>query len=598
MANHYKSNLRDVFFNLFEVLDLNNTVLNKPLYQNLDEPMLRETLEAFETLCVEKIAPSFAEGDQVALKLDAEGNVFLPEGLKKAMKAFYDGDWHKFDISEELGGMQAPKSTYWALFEMLVGANPPVALYSFGTFGADLVRELGTPEQAKRFSKNMLEKRWGASMVLTEPDAGSDVGSGRAKAKLIKDDIWEIEGVKRFITNGDYDCTENILHLVLARPEGADVGTKGLSMFLVPKFWVNEDGSMGERNGVYCTNIEKKMGIKGSATCELTFGEKHQARGLLVGNVHDGIRQMFRVIERARMAVGVKSMSTLSTAYLNALEYCKSRVQGPDLMKALDKYAPRVRIIEHPDVRRMLMSQKSYAEGMRALCMYCSHMQDIARISKSKSDELLVDLLLPLVKGYNSEKAYFVLSDSLQCYGGSGYLHDYPIEQYMRDQKIDSLYEGTTHIQALDLIFRKIAKNGAATLQIMLEQMREMLSARKANVQLAKEYDALAQALSDAENILVLMMTKMSESLYHAGLHGNRILTGIAELVIGWLMLKQGEVAVDKISGATGKDKAFYEGKLASVRFFCQDALPNLGVTKAMIETGDLALMDIPEEAF
>ncbi len=598
MANHYKSNLRDIFFNLFEVLDINHTVLSHPPYTNLDESMIREALKAFETLCVDKIASSFAEGDQVPLRLDSEGNVYLPEGLKKSLKAFYDGDWQRFDAPEELGGFNAPKSVYWAGFEMLVGANPPVALYTFGAFGGELIGQLGTPAQTKRYRQGILDHRWGASMVLTEADAGSDVGSGRAKARHLQDDVWEIEGVKRFITNGEYDAAENIVHLVLARPEGADIGTKGLSLFIIPKFWVNEDGSLGERNGVYCTNIEKKMGIKGSATCELTFGEKSQAKGLLVGDVHDGIRQMFKIIERARMAVGVKSMATLSTAYLNALDYCKNRVQGADLLQAMDKHAPRVRIIRHPDVRRMLMLQKSYAEGMRALCMYCAFMQDQAKISHSKTDELLVDLLLPLVKGYNSEKAYQLLSDSLQCYGGSGYLHDYPIEQYIRDQKIDSLYEGTTHIQALDLIFRKIAKNGAATLQILLEQMREMLAARKANSVLSAEYDALAQALSDAESILVLMMTKMGESLYYVGLFGNRILTGIAELVIGWLLLRQGEVAAAKIGAASKEDKAFYEGKMASVKFFCSEALSDLTVTKQVIEKSDLSLMKLPEEAF
>ncbi|MEI6806045.1 MAG: acyl-CoA dehydrogenase [Myxococcaceae bacterium] len=597
-SNHYKSNLRDIYFNLFEVLDVDKNVLKHEPYTNLDEPMVREALKAFEMLCVEKIASSFAEGDQVPLKLDSDGNVHLPEGLKKSLKAFYDGDWHRFDASEELGGFNAPRSVYWASFEMLVGANPPVALYTFGAFCADLIGQMGTQAQAKRYRQGILDHRWGASMVLTEPDAGSDVGAGRSKARHLNDDVWEIEGVKRFITNGDYDSAENIVHLVLARPEGAEIGTKGLSLFIVPKFWVNEDGSLGERNGVYCTNIEKKMGIKGSATCELTFGERGQAKGLLVGNVHDGIRQMFKIIERARMAVGVKSMATLSTAYLNALDYCKSRVQGPDLLQAMDKNAPRVRIIQHPDVRRMLMYQKSYAEGMRALCMYCAYMQDQAKLSDSKTDHQLVDLLLPLVKGYNSEKAYQILSDSLQCYGGSGYLHDYPIEQYMRDQKIDSLYEGTTHIQALDLIFRKIAKNGAATLQILLEQMRDMLAARKAKSVLEHEYEALEQALSDAENILMQMMGKMGESLYYVGLYGNKILTGIAELVIAWLLIKHAEVAAEKMSSASKEDKAFYEGKIASARFFCKDALPNLGVTKSMIEKSDLSLMDLPEEAF
>ncbi len=583
MTNHYKSNLRDIFFNLFEVLKIQDL--------GHDEAMGRETLEAFEVFCREKIAPSFQEGDHVPLKLDADGNVTIPDGYKKAMKAFYDGDWHKFDAPEHVGGFNFPKSLYWSFFEMLVGANPPIALYTFGSCATELMEAMGSESQKKRFSKNIIDRHWGASMVLTEPDAGSDVGAGRSKAKHIKDDVWEIEGVKRFITNGDYDTAENILHLVLARPEGAEAGTKGLSLFVVPKFWVDEDGKMGERNGVYCTNLEKKMGIKGSATCEMTFGEKKPARGLLMGNVHDGIRQMFKVIERARMAVGVKSMSTLSTAYLNSLDYAKSRVQGQDLTQIFNKNAPKVSIIHHPDVRRMLMFQKSYAEGMRALCMYCSYMQD-------KGDHVMQDFLLPLVKGYNTEKCYQILSDSLQVYGGSGYLQDYPIEQYIRDQKIDTLYEGTTHIQSLDLIFRKIAKNGGATLTQLTDQMQEMLSKRTAKDHFAAEYDQLEKALQNAQAIMGLMMGKMAESLYYVGLNGNRILSGIAELVIGWLMLKQGEIAAERIGSATGTDKAFYEGKIAAVRFFCRDALPNLAFTKRMIEKGDLSLMELSEEAF
>ncbi len=605
MPNHYKSNLRDIYFNLFEFLQIGQTVLGNKPYMTLDESTTKETLKTFETLCLEKIAPSFREGDETSLELDSDGNVHIPEGIKKALKEFFAGDWHRLDMSEELGGINAPRSVYWAAFELLVGANAPVGLYLFSSFASRILEKMGTDSQKKRYMNNILDRHWGATMVLTEPDAGSDVGSGRAKARHVQDDEWHLEGVKRFITNGDFDSTENILHLVLARPEGADVGTKGLSLFLVPKFWVNEDGKMEKRNGVYCSNLEKKMGIKASATCELTFGEKIPARALLLGNVHDGIRQMFRVIEQARMAVGVKSMATLSTAYLNALDYCKSRVQGPDLLQAMDKHSARVPIIEHPDVKRMLMLQKSHAEGMRALCSYCAHMQDLSAMAEANGDQarakelhILADMLLPLIKGYNSERAYELLAVSLQCFGGSGYLKDYPIEQYIRDQKIDSLYEGTTHIQALDLIFRKIAKNGAVTLQVIFDEIRDVLSKKAQVTVLAQEYEALEQALGEAEKILAVMMVKMGESFYHVGLQGNRILLGIAELVIGWLLVKQGEVAVSQRARASGKDKAFYDGKIASVRFFCQQALPNLALSRVLVENSNLDLMDLPIEAF
>jgi alkylation response protein AidB-like acyl-CoA dehydrogenase len=603
--SHYKSNLRDIYFNLFESLDIsNNTLLNEP-YKALDEATLRDLLRTFEKVCVDKMAPSFVEGDSVPLQMDDKGNVTLPKGLKQALLDFQGDGWHLFDMPEDLNGMGAPRSAYWSAFEMLVGANPPAAFYLFGTFVAKIVQELGTESQKARYVSNLVERNWGATMVLTEPDAGSDVGTGRAKARLVKDDVWEIEGVKRFITNGDFDATENIVHMVLARPEGADIGTKGLSVFLVPKFWVDEEGKMGERNGVFCTNLEKKMGIKGSATCELTFGEKMPARGLLLGNVHDGIRQMFKVIEQARMAVGVKSMSTLSTAYLNALSFCKDRVQGPDLAHAMDKHSPRVKILAHPDVRRMLMLQKSHAEGMRALCMFCAHLQDKAAIAKSAGDKdtakmynVYSDFLLPLIKGYNSEKAYDLLAVSLQCYGGSGYLKDYPIEQYIRDQKIDSLYEGTTHIQALDLIFRKVAKDGGTTLNHFLDDIRNTISTKTCGAQLSSEYEMLAIALKEAETMMGLMMERMSESIYYAGLHGNRILTSIAELIIAGLLVKHAEIAINKREKAAGSDRDFYDGKIASARFFCQQGLPNLFTTRKVIEKANLQVMELSEAAF
>ncbi len=603
--NHYKSNLRDIYFNLFESLDISKNTLKSAPYTALDEPTLKDLLRTFEKICIEKMAPSFVEGDTVPLQMDKEGNVTLPKGLRQALIDFQAAGWHLFDMPEDLNGMGAPHSAYWSAFEMLVGSNPPAAFYLFGTFVAKIVKELGTESQKKRLITNFLERNWGATMVLTEPDAGSDVGAGRTKARHIKDDVWELEGVKRFITNGDFDATENIVHMVLARPEGADVGTKGLSAFLVPKFWVDEDGNMGERNGVYCTNLEKKMGIKGSATCELTFGEKTPARGLLLGNVHDGIRQMFKVIEQARMAVGVKSMSTLSTAYLNALEFCKDRVQGPDLALAMDKHSPRVKIIHHPDVRRMLMMQKSHAEGMRAMCMYCAHIQDEATIAQHSGDAATAkahfkysDFLLPLIKGYNSEKAYDLLAVSLQCYGGSGYLKDYPIEQYIRDQKIDSLYEGTTHIQALDLIFRKIAKDGGSTLNYFLDEIRATLANKSGGIELGNEYEMLATALKEAETMMGLMMQKMAESIYYAGLHGNRILNSIAELLIAGLLVKHAEIALGKQAKAQGTDKEFYEGKVASARFYCQQALPNLTMNRKVLEKATLQLMDMSEGAF
>lgn len=605
VQQHYKSNLRDIFFNLFEVLEVQHKTLGHGEYSGMDEETARSTLEAYEEFCQKELAPSWAVADRVPLELDKEtGTVKLPEPLKRSIKASHEQGWPLLSLPESMGGTGAPPSVVWAAFELTAGANATVAFYLFAPIIARTIERLGTEEQKRRFIKPTLERGWGGTMVLTEPDAGSDVGAGRTKARHVEGDIWEIEGVKRFITNGDFDAAENIIHLVLARPEGHGPGTKGLSMFIVPKYWVNEDGSLGERNGAYCTNIEHKMGIKASATCEMTFGERHPARGLLVGEVHDGIRQMFHVIEHARMAVGAKSMATLSTAYLNALEYAKIRVQGADLLRATDKTAPRVRIIEHPDVRRMLMTQKAFAEGMRALCLYTASIQDAVELagghgSTSSADlDKLNDLLLPLVKGYCSEKAYELLSLSLQTYGGSGYCQDYPIEQYIRDQKIDTLYEGTTHIQSLDLFFRKVVRDNGETLRKLMGQVQETLQAIDPSGPLSVEHAALSKALGDLQGIYMGMMGKLQESLYHVGFQGNRILAATAEVVIGWLLVKQGIVAANRRETATEKDRDFYQGKLAAIRFYARNVLPGVTLTRKLVEQGTLELMDVPEGAF
>jgi alkylation response protein AidB-like acyl-CoA dehydrogenase len=602
---HYQSNLRDIEFNLFEYLKIQDTTLGRGNFKSMDEETAREALQGLQVLCENELAESFVPADREGLAFDGKGNVTLPEELKKSLATWYDNDWDQLQVPERLGGFGGPPTVCWAALEMVSGANPPVSFYIFGTFLALVIDALGTDEQKKRYVENMIERHWGGSMVLTESNAGSDVGAGRAKARHIEGDLYELEGVKTFITNGDFDAAENIVHLILARPEGAEASTKGLSMFIVPKFWVNDDGSLGERNGVVATALEHKMGIKGSATCELTLGAQEPCRGLLVGGVHDGIRQMFMIIEQARMSIGVKSASVLSTAYLNALAYAKERVQGPDLAKARDKNSPRVRIIEHPDVRRQLMSLKCHAEGMRALAFYAAKIQDDVMLLKAEGDregamrlDQRNDLLLPLIKGYSSEKAYELLAVALQVFGGSGYVMDYPMEQYIRDQKIDSLYEGTTHIQALDLFFRKIARDGGATLLALMEEITT--TARKAGSgdALADERKLLLTALEDMQGIFGALMGKVQESIYHGGLQVNRVLMSLSEVVIGWLLIEHAALAIEKGAEASGGEKAYYEGKVASARFFCRNALPYISATRKIVEASALDLMELDEAAF
>jgi hypothetical protein len=601
-VNHYRPNLRDTYFQLFEVLEIQATSLGKAPFDAMDEDSARAALEALLEVMQQSWAPAFAEGDRIGATFDGKGNVTLPPGYKKALDAYYAGGWNGLELPTSLGGFGAPPSVQWAAFEMMVGANPSVCFYVLGNMMAKIIDTLGTEAQKQRYVQAMLDQHWGATMVLTEPGAGSDVGAGTTKAKHVAGDEYLLEGVKRFITNGDFDHPKNIVHMILARPEGAGPGTKGLSLFIVPKYWVEADGSLGARNGAVVTKVEHKMGIKGSATCELTLGDGVPCRGLLVGEVHQGIAQMFHVIEYARMAVGTKSMATLSTAYLNALAYTRERKQGADLAKAADKAAPRVEIIQHPDVRRMLMLQKAFAEGLRAMVLWTAHIQDQVFIKgghgsdEARALDALNDLMLPLIKGYGSEKVYDLLAVSLQCFGGSGYCEDYPIEQYIRDQKIDSLYEGTTHIQAQDLFFRKIGRDRGATLQALLGQISKTIEALPAD--LGVEKSALAAALADVQAIVLAMFGKLGQSIYHAGLQGNRILFALSELVIGWRLAVSAQVALGKLAGAVGGDKAFYRGKLAAARFYAKTVLPGIALSRKLIEAGDLDLMELPDDSW
>ena len=610
--SHYKSNVRDQVFNLFEVYGVDR-VFGEGEYADLDVDTAREMLSEVARLAEGPVAESFAESDRNPPVFDPNTHsVTLPEAFKKSVKAVTDGDWDKLGMDEALGGMPMPRALTWALQEHILGANPAVFMYALGAGFAQIFYNLGTEEQ-KKWAVLATERGWGATMVLTEPDAGSDVGAGRTKAVKQDDGSWHIDGVKRFITSGDSDdLFENIFHMVLARPEGAGPGTKGLSLFFVPKFHFDpETGELGERNGVFVTNVEHKMGLKVSATCELSLGQHDvPAVGWLVGEVHDGIAQMFDVIEQARMMVGTKAIATLSTGYLNALEYAKERIQGADMTQMADKTAPRVSITHHPDVRRSLMTQKAYAEGLRALYLYTATHQDAAtaKAVHGIDAELAVkvnDLLLPIVKGVGSEQAYAKLTESLQTFGGSGFLQDYPIEQYIRDAKIDSLYEGTTAIQAQDFFFRKIVRDKGVALAHVAGQVEQFVKNESGNGRLKAERALLATALEDVQGMAAsltgyLMAAQENPAeLYKVGLGSVRFLMSVGDLVLGWLLQQQAAVAIEALdAGASGDDRAFYEGKIAVASFFAKNFLPLLTSTRSIIENLDTDVMELDEAAF
>jgi alkylation response protein AidB-like acyl-CoA dehydrogenase len=613
--SHYTANLRDLEFNLFEFLDTKDRFGTGP-FEQMDADSARGVLTEIRRLAEGPVAASFADADRNPPVFDpATNSVALPESFKKSVKAIEDGEWYRLDLPEHLGGFGAPHVLTWAAFEMILGANPAAFMYGSGAAFAAILDEVGNEEQ-KHLAEIMLEKGWGATMVLTEPDAGSDVGAGLTKAVQQPDGSWHITGVKRFITSAEHDLSDNIIHLVLARPEGAKGGTKGLSLFVVPKFHYDaRTGELGERNGVYVTNVEKKMGLKVSTTCELTFGATEvPAKGWLVGDVHDGIAQMFKVIEHARMFVGAKAIATLSAGYQVALAYAKERVQGADLT-ATSKDAPRVTITHHPDVRRSLMLQKSYAEGMRALYLYAASFRDqvtdaeaagTGDSEEAKLAERVNDLLLPIVKGFGSERATQLLTaESLQTLGGSGYLQDYPIEQYIRDSKIDTLYEGTTAIQGQDFFFRKIVKDGGVALTWIAEQIQATIDGEVGNGRLKEERAFLATALSDVQGMLTAMfghLTAAQEdmtSLYKVAQNTSRLLLATGDLITAWLLIRQSEVALAALAGEVSeKDRHFYEGKLAATRFFTSQVLPRLSSERVIVENTDNALMEVDEAAF
>ncbi|ARG59204.1 acyl-CoA dehydrogenase [Mycobacterium kansasii] len=607
---HYIANVRDLEFNLFEVLDV-GAVLGTGRYSELDADTVRTILAEAARLAEGPVAETFAYADRNPPVFDpATHSISVPDELVKTVQAIKDAEWWRLGLAEEIGGMPAPAPLVWAVNEMIYCANPSASFYNLGpTLSQSLYVE--GDEQQRQWAAMGVERGWQATMVLTEPDAGSDVGAGRTKAVEQPDGTWHIEGVKRFISGGDVgDTAENIFHLVLARPEGAGPGTKGLSLFYVPNYLFDPDtGELGPRNGVYVTGLEHKMGLKSSPTCELTFGATDvPAVGYLVGGVHNGIAQMFTVIEHARMTIGVKSTGTLSTGYLNALAYAKERVQGADLTQMTDKTAPRVTIMRHPDIRRSLMTQKAYAEGLRALYLYAAAHQDNAvaqHVSGADPDmaHRVDDLLLPVVKGVGSERAYEVLTESLQTLGGSGFLTDYPIEQYIRDAKIDSLYEGTTAIQALDFFFRKIVRDHGKALQFVTAQITqtidnidEALKPQAALVQTALDE---VTAMTGALTTYLMSAAQHPTDIYKVGLASVRYLLAVGDLIIGWRLLVQAGVAHAALANGPSKDdEAFYRGKVAVSGFFAKNILPKLSGVRVVIESVDDEIMRMPEAAF
>jgi alkylation response protein AidB-like acyl-CoA dehydrogenase len=595
-VGHYKSNVRDLEFNLFELLELEKT-LDSGQFGDLTAEAVRAMIREAADQAEGPLAEPFADGDRHPPTFDpATHAVTLPQSFKESVRIWHHAPWLRLGLPDAMGGIRAPATVRWAINEFLVGGQPAAFFYLAGPPMLQVLYTEGN-EQQRHWAALGIERYWGATMVLTEPDAGSDVGSGRTKAVQQADGTWHIDGVKRFITSGDCDdMFENIAHLVLARPVGAAPGTKGLSLFLVPKYLPDPDtGAPGPRNGVFVTGLEHKMGLTASATCELTFGQHGTpAVGWLVGDVHNGIVQMFKIMEFARMAVGSKAIATLSTGYLTALDYAKALPDG----------------LGDADIRRSLMMQKAYVEGMRALYLFnAAHQDATAAAVVSGADNAMAarvnELLLPIVKGMGSERSYACLAESLQILGPAGYLQDHPLEQYIRDAKIDSLYEGTTAIQAQDFFFRKIVRDGGEALGHIAARITDFIRHPQARPELVDGRRLLAAALTDVQAMITALTGYFAKSreepreVYRVGLGSVALLMAVGDVLVGWLLLRQAEVALNALDGSVAEaDHAFYRGKIVAAKFFAKNVLPRLSSERKVIEGIDLTVMDIREEAF
>lgn len=529
------------------------------------------------------------------------GQVKVPESFHRVNELFLKGEWLGMADSPEYGGGGMPKTVSLAVNEYFIGANVSFMLYHGLTHGAaKMIEEIGTDEQKKMFCKNLYSGKWAGTMLLTEPEAGSDVGALTTKAIPNGDGTFNIVGNKIFISGGDHDLAENIIHPVLARVEGDAPGTKGISLFLVPKYRVNKDGSLGEFNDVVCTGIEHKMGLNGSATCSLTLGGSGKCVGTLLGERSKGMRSMFIMMNDARQLVGLQGFSVATTAYIHALNYARERVQGAHLMKPKEG---GVQIINHPDVRRNLLMMKAYVEGIRSMIYYSGTLHDRKAVAETAEEkafcENMLAILTPIIKGYGTDRTLDVCSLGVQVHGGYGYCKDFPAEQLMRDCKIFQIYEGTNGIQAMDLLGRKIGMENGKPFMVFLGEIKKCIDGAKKNPELSSLAEKADAALTQySETIMLLGKTAMTDVM-KAYAHATPLLDTTGDMVMTWMLLWRATIAKEALTkNAKSKDTAFYEGQIKTCEFFVSSLLPvTLGRLES-IQALNTAAIDIDEASF
>ena len=594
---------RDVDFVLHEMLQVEQLSKHEK-FADFNKKTVDLVISEARNLAIKEILPSREIGDREGAKFD-KGRVTVPESFHRAYELFKEGEWLAMPEDPEWGGQGMPRSVALAANDYLVGANFAFMMYPGLTHGAGkLVETFGTDKQKELFLKKMYTGEWAGTMLLTEPEAGSDVGALTTTAVKNDDGTYSITGNKIFISSGEHDLVENIIHPVLARIEGAPEGTKGISLFLVPKIWVNDDGSLGEPNDVVCTGIEEKMGIHGNATCSLALGGKGKCKGTLLGEENKGMRAMFIMMNEARLLVGLQGFCCASASYMYAVNYAKERVQGKNLLQMMDKAAPSVPIIQHPDVRRQLLNMKVYVEGMRSLIYYIGMCDDRIAVSDNEEEKArykgIVDVLIPIAKGYVTDRAFDVCSYGMQVYGGYGYIKDYPVEQLLRDCRITLIYEGTNGIQAMDLLGRKLGLNGGKPIMDLLGEMQKTIAQAK-SVEAVKDHAVkVEEALNKLGEVALHMgQTAMSPKVLNAFAFASPFMEATGDVVFAWMLLWRATVAATSLEkGAKKKDISYYEGQLKSIEFFAHSILPITHGKMAAILTTNGAAIEISEASF
>jgi len=594
---------RDVDFVLHEQLKVEDLARHER-FAEFNRKAVDLIISEARNLAIKEILPTRQDGDRQGARFDG-GKVFVPESFHKAWKAYKEGEWLAMIEDPAWGGQGMPRAVAMAAADYLNGANFAFMMYAGLTHGAGkLVESFGTEKLKKLFLKRMYTGEWTGTMLLTEPEAGSDVGALTTSAVKNPDGTYSITGNKIFISSGEHDLAANIIHPVLARVDGAPAGTAGISLFLVPKIWVNDDGSLGEPNDIVCTGIEEKMGIHGNATCSMALGSKGRCRGMLLGEENKGMRAMFLMMNEARLLVGSQGLACASPAYMYALAYARERVQGRHLLKALDKSAPSVPIIQHPDVRRMLMLMKVHVEGMRSLILYVGHLEDCMHTAADPDAKAkyqgMIDFLIPIAKGYVTDRSCEVCNLGIQVYGGYGYIREYPMEQLLRDCRITPIYEGTNGIQAMDLLGRKLGLNKGRPMMDLLGEIQAALAAAKALPRTAPFAETVEGMVNKLGEVAMHMgAAAMSDKVLTAFAFAHPFLEVCGDVVMAWMLLWRARIAAEKLAaGAKEKDALFYEGQIRSIEFFASTILPvTFGKMKAIL-AGNTAMVDIHEDSF